>query len=39
MRGSCRVLTMEPECLVFDEVTSMLDPDSGEAVLRRIKAS
>lgn len=31
------VLTMEPECLVFDEVTSMLDPDSGEAVLRRIK--
>ncbi|WP_410507995.1 energy-coupling factor transporter ATPase [Methanosarcina hadiensis] len=31
------ILTMEPECLVFDEVTSMLDPDSGEAVLKRIK--
>lgn len=31
------VLTMEPECLVFDEVTSMLDPASGEAVLKRVK--
>lgn len=31
------ILTMEPECLVFDEVTSMLDPASGEAVLRRVK--
>lgn len=31
------ILTMEPECLVFDEVTSMLDPDSGKAVLERVK--
>ncbi|MDQ1276343.1 MAG: energy-coupling factor transport system ATP-binding protein [Euryarchaeota archaeon] len=31
------ILTMEPECLVFDEVTSMLDPASGEAVLKRVK--
>ncbi|HOW13386.1 energy-coupling factor transporter ATPase [Methanosarcina sp.] len=31
------VLTMEPECLVFDEVTSMLDPASGEEVLKRVK--
>ncbi len=31
------VLAMGPECLVFDEVTSMLDPDSGAAVLGRIK--
>ncbi|KKG18060.1 cobalt transporter ATP-binding subunit [Methanosarcina sp. 2.H.T.1A.6] len=31
------VLAMEPECLVFDEVTSMLDPDSGKAVLERVK--
>ena len=31
------VLAMEPECLVFDEVTSMLDPDSGKAVLKRVK--
>ena len=28
------VLAMGPECLVFDEVTSMLDPDSGAAVLK-----
>ncbi|AKB30342.1 ATPase component BioM of energizing module of biotin ECF transporter [Methanosarcina siciliae T4/M] len=31
------ILTMEPECLVFDEVTSMLDPDSGKTVLERVK--
>ena len=31
------VLAMRPECLVFDEVTSMLDPDSSKAVLERIK--
>lgn len=31
------VLAMEPECLVFDEVTSMLDPESGKAVLERVK--
>jgi energy-coupling factor transport system ATP-binding protein len=31
------VLTMEPECLVFDEVTSMLDPVSGETVLKRVE--
>ncbi|HIH74539.1 MAG TPA: energy-coupling factor transporter ATPase [Methanosarcina sp.] len=31
------ILTMEPECLIFDEVTSMLDPASGEAVLKRVK--
>jgi energy-coupling factor transport system ATP-binding protein len=31
------ILTMEPECLVFDEVTSMLDPASGEAVLKRVE--
>lgn len=31
------ILTMEPECLVFDEVTSMLDPNSGKAVLERVK--
>ncbi|MDQ1253933.1 MAG: energy-coupling factor transport system ATP-binding protein [Euryarchaeota archaeon] len=31
------VLAMEPECLVFDEVTSMLDPNSGAAILERIK--
>lgn len=31
------VLAMEPECLVFDEVTSMLDPNSGAAILKRIK--
>lgn len=31
------VLAMEPECLIFDEVTSMLDPDSGQAVLGHVK--
>lgn len=31
------IIAMEPECLVFDEVTSMLDPASGEAVLKRVK--
>jgi energy-coupling factor transport system ATP-binding protein len=31
------VLAMEPECLVFDEVTSMLDPESGKSVLERVK--
>jgi len=31
------VLAMRPDCLVFDEVTSMLDPDSGKAVLERIR--
>jgi energy-coupling factor transport system ATP-binding protein len=31
------VLIMEPECLVFDEVTSMLDPNSGAAILERIR--
>ncbi len=31
------ILAMGPECLVFDEVTSMLDPDSGAAVLKRIR--
>lgn len=31
------VLVMEPECLVFDEITSMLDPNSGAAILERIK--
>ena len=31
------ILAMRPECLIFDEVTSMLDPDSGTAVLKRIK--
>lgn len=31
------ILAMRPECLIFDEVTSMLDPDSGTAVLERIK--
>lgn len=31
------ILAMRPECLVFDEVTSMLDPDSGTAVLERIR--
>lgn len=31
------ILAMEPEYLVFDEVTSMLDPDSGTDVLERIK--
>ncbi|MCQ1534114.1 energy-coupling factor transporter ATPase [Methanosarcina sp. KYL-1] len=40
-QGQCTalagVLTMEPECLVFDEVTSMLDPGSGTAVLKRIE--
>jgi energy-coupling factor transport system ATP-binding protein len=31
------ILAMRPECLIFDEVTSMLDPDAGKAVLERIK--
>ena len=31
------ILAMRPECLIFDEVTSMLDPDSGTAVLESIK--
>ncbi len=31
------VLAMGPECLVFDEITSMLDPDSGAAVLGRVR--
>lgn len=31
------ILAMRPECLVFDEVTSMLDPDSGTDVLERIR--
>ena len=31
------VLAMRPECLIFDEVTSMLDPESGIAVLETIK--
>ena len=31
------VLAMGPECLVFDEITSMLDPDSGQSVLESIK--
>jgi energy-coupling factor transport system ATP-binding protein len=31
------VLAMRPECLIFDEVTSMLDPESGTAVLETIK--
>jgi energy-coupling factor transport system ATP-binding protein len=31
------VLAMSPECLIFDEITSMLDPQSGIAVLETIK--
>lgn len=31
------ILAMRPECLIFDEVTSMLDPDSGTAILESIK--
>jgi len=31
------ILAMRPECLVFDEITSMLDPDSGTAVLECIR--
>ncbi len=31
------ILAMKPECLIFDEVTSMLDPESGIAVLETIK--
>jgi energy-coupling factor transport system ATP-binding protein len=31
------ILAMKPECLIFDEVTSMLDPESGTSVLETIK--
>ena len=31
------ILAMNPECLIFDEVTSMLDPESGIAVLEIVK--
>ena len=31
------ILAMEPECIVFDEITSMLDPESGTVVLESIK--
>jgi len=31
------ILAMRPECLIFDEVTSMLDPESGITVLETIK--
>lgn len=31
------ILAMGPECLIFDEVTSMLDPESGITVLETIK--
>jgi len=31
------ILAMKPECIVFDEITSMLDPDSGTVVLESIK--
>ena len=31
------ILAMRPECLIFDEVTSMLDPDSGTAILETHK--
>jgi energy-coupling factor transport system ATP-binding protein len=31
------ILAMKPECLIFDEVTSMLDPASGIEVLESIK--
>lgn len=31
------ILAMGPECLIFDEVTSMLDPESGTAVMEIIK--
>jgi energy-coupling factor transport system ATP-binding protein len=31
------VIAIRPECLIFDEVTSMLDPESGIAVLETIK--
>jgi len=40
-QGQCSalagVLAMRPECLIFDEVTSMLDPESGVSVLEIIK--
>jgi energy-coupling factor transport system ATP-binding protein len=40
-QGQCSalagVLAMRPECLIFDEVTSMLDPESGISVLEIIK--
>ncbi len=31
------VLVMEPECVIFDEITSMLDPASREEILATIK--
>ncbi len=31
------VLAMEPECIVFDEVTSMLDPESRQMILDTIQ--
>lgn len=31
------ILAMRPECLIFDEVTSMLDPESGITILETIK--
>ncbi|HJH32827.1 MAG TPA: energy-coupling factor transporter ATPase [Methanosarcinaceae archaeon] len=31
------VLAMEPECIVFDEVTSMLDPESRKMILDTIR--
>ncbi|RXA18224.1 energy-coupling factor transporter ATPase [Methanosarcina sp. MSH10X1] len=40
-QGQCAalagILAMRPECLIFDEVASMLDPESGIAVLETIK--
>ncbi len=30
------ILAMKPECIVFDEITSMLDPDSGTFILESI---
>lgn len=32
------VLVMEPECVIFDEITSMLDPASREEILATIKS-
>lgn len=31
------ILAMKSECLIFDEVTSMLDPESGITVLKTVK--